>query len=83
MDVTIDHMLHWYGAGIFYDIIFYHDLLKSDENEIKKFTNFFPNSLIKHHESVLKIVNAGNTKVQKLRKKYNPEANDILIVFPI
>jgi hypothetical protein len=78
LDVTIDHMLHWYGAGIFYNFIFYHDLLKSDENEIKKFINFFPNSLIQHHESVLKIVNAANTKVQKLRKKYNPEANDIL-----
>jgi len=78
LDVTIDHMLHWYGAGIFYNFIFYHDLLESDENEIKKFINFFPCSLIQHHENVLKIVNTGNTKVEKLRKKYKPEANDIL-----
>jgi hypothetical protein len=78
LDVTIDHMLHWYGAGIFYNFIFYHDLLKSDENEIKKFINFFPCSLIQHHKNVLKIVNTGNSKVEKLRKKYNSEARDIL-----
>ena len=78
LDVTIDHMLHWYGAGIFYNFIFYHDLLKSDENEIKKFINFFPSSLIQHYENVLKIVYTGNSKVEKLRKKYNSEARDIL-----
>jgi hypothetical protein len=78
LDISISQMLEWYGAGVFYDYVFYHGLIEDNYREINKFSKLLPPDLLQHDSKEVKVVKIGSPKVNALTKMLNPKSQDIM-----